>query len=321
VELNPLDGDAFKKLGDLYDDLDRYADEAAALEKASALLKPDGWLFADLGSAYIHVKSFEKARHAFDRALEIESTPEMWTKVCWQLAEGGVDLDRAEELGRKSERQIAAETAALNLQSLTSHQLGQMETLAWTWDALASILFQRGDLVKADEYAHAAWQLGGFSSSASHLGEIAQKQDKRADALSFYLTAQALSSQPTPEMVARVKSLAGGGDLKLMLETARRTARTDRVMRLGPRPPSTVRATSADFLVIVDNRHKVLDVRLESGDESVRSVETALRSATYPLTVPGDLQMRLVIGVRVGCDAEQVCAGVVAFPDDVKLKK
>jgi tetratricopeptide (TPR) repeat protein len=321
VELNPLDGGAFKTLGGLYDDLNRYADEAAALERASSLLKSDAWVFADLGSAYIEIKNFDKARQAFDRALEMESTPGMWTKISWHLAEGGIDLDRAEELGRKSEKQIAAETAALDLKSLTNHQLDTMETLAWTWDALGWIRFQRGDLAKAEEYARAAWLLGGHASSASHVGQIAHKRDKLADALSFYLTAQAISDDPTPEMIDRVKRLAGGGDLKLMLDTARRMATSDRVLRLGPNPPATAPVMTAKFLVVVDNQHKAIDVRFEDGAESLRSMETALRSTTYPLEVPGGLQPRLAIGVTVACDAQHVCAGLVEYPDRVKLEK
>jgi tetratricopeptide (TPR) repeat protein/transglutaminase-like putative cysteine protease len=320
VELNPLDGDAFKELGNLYDDLDQYADEAAALEKAASLLKPDAWVFAKLGSAYIHIKSPDKARHAFDRALEIASTPAIWTKVSWQLAEAGIDLDRAEELGRKSEQQIAAETAALDLKSLTSDQLAKMETLAWTWDALGWIRFQRGDLAKAEDYARAAWLLGGFVPTASHLGQIAQKRDKLADALSFYLTAQALTDRPTPEMIDRVKRLAGGGDLKLMLDTARRMASSDRLVRLAAEPPA-MPVRSANFLVVVDNQHKALDVRFEDGAESLRSVEAALRSTTYPLNVPGDLRARLAVAVEVRCDARQVCAGRVDYPSRVELKK
>jgi len=303
--------------------LNRYPERAAALEKAALLLKPDAWVFADLGSAYVEIKDPDKARHAFDRALEIESTPAMWTKVSWQLAQGGIDLDRAEELGKKSERQIAAETAALDLNSVTSAQLGKMATLAWTWDALGWIRFLRGDLVKAEEYARAAWLLGGHAQTASHLGQIAQKRDKLADALSFYLTAQAMSDHPTPEVIERVTRLAGGGDLKLMLDTARRMAPSDRFIQLATKPPSTSSspATSASFLVLVDHRHKALDVRFENGTESLRSVEVALRSATYPINIPGDLQMQLAIGVKVGCDAEQVCAGFVEYPDRVKLKK
>ena len=67
-------------------------------------------------------------------------------------------------------------------------------------------------------------------------------------------------------------------------------------------------------------QHKALDVRFEEGAESVRSVEAALRSATYPLDVPGDLRVRLAVAVEVRCDARQVCAGRVDYPSRVKLK-
>ena len=236
--------------------------------------------FRYLGSAYVEIKNADKARHAFDRALEIESTAAMWTKVSWQLAKGGIDLDRAEELGRKSETQIAADTAALDFKSLTDHHLAEMETLAWTWDALGWIRFQRGDLANAEEYTRAAWLLGGHASTASHLGQIAQKRDTLADALSFYLTAQAISDHPTADMVDRVKRLAGGGDLKLMLDTAKRMAPSDRFIRLAPKRPSTTSPpVSANCLVLADHQHKALDVRFEDGADSVRSVEAALRSA------------------------------------------
>jgi tetratricopeptide (TPR) repeat protein/transglutaminase-like putative cysteine protease len=320
VELNPLDGAAFKELGGLYKKLNRFADQAAALEKAVSLLTPDAWIFTDLGSAYLALANVDKARHAFDRATEIEPTPEIWTKISWQFAEAHVDLDRAEELGRKSAERIAAETATLELKSLTDDHLTTMETLAWTWDALGWVLFQRGDFVKAEEYVRAAWLLGGYPATAFHLGQIAEKREKLADALSFYLTAQAMTDRPTPEMIDRVKRLAGGGDLKLMLDYARRMAYSDRIVRLGPKSPTT-KVTSANFLVIVDNRRRAADVRFEDGDQSVRSVEAGLRSVTYPLDFPGKLPARLAVGVKVACDAQQACTGLVEYPTRVQLKK
>jgi len=256
--------------------------------------------FRYLGSAYVEIKNADKARHAFDRALEIESTAAMWTKVSWQLAKGGIDLDRAEELGRKSETQIAADTAALDFKSLTDHHLAEMETLAWTWDALGWIRFQRGDLANAEEYTRAAWLLGGHASTASHLGQIAQKRDTLADALSFYLTAQAISDHPTADMVDRVKRLAGGGDLKLMLDTAKRMAPSDRSSgsrrngrrRRLHRCPQIVLCSP-----IISTRRwmcvsKMVPTRFDpSRPRSGRR---------YPVNVPGDLRPRLAVGVKVG---------------------
>ena len=78
---------------------------------------------------------------------------------------------------------------------------------------------------------------------------------------------------------------------------------------------------SGEFLVIVDKEHKAVDVRFEGGDESVRSVDAALRSTKYPLDVPGDLRTRLIAGVKVACDAQMACAALVDYPGRVKLRK
>jgi hypothetical protein len=168
--------------------------------------------------------------------------------------------------------------------------------------------------------ARAAWLLGGYASTASHLGQIAQKRDKLADALSFYLTAQALTPRPTPEMIDRVKRLAGGGDLKLMVETARRMAPSDRLIRLTPKPPASPPVMSANFLVILDDQLEALEVRFEDGSDALRSMEGALCSAKYPLNIPGTVRPRLAVGVKIGCDAQQVCVGLVDYPGHVKLK-
>jgi tetratricopeptide (TPR) repeat protein/transglutaminase-like putative cysteine protease len=321
VELNPLDGESFKQLGFLYDDLDRYSDEAAALEKASTLVKPDAWVFARLGGAYALTKNPDKARRAFDRALELESSPALWTKVAWSLAEGGIDLDRAEELARKSEKQLMSDGANLELKTLTNAQLASSETLAWTWDAIGWARFQRGDLKAADDYTRAAWLLGGFSATASHVGQVSQKRDKLADALSFYLTAESMTDHPTPELIQRVKSLAGGGDLKLMLDAARRELPSYRFVHLSPKRASGRWVTSAEFVALVNAEHRAVDVRFENGTESLRALEDTLRLAKYPIEVPGTTPTRVPIIVKVSCDEQQICAGFVDYPYRASLKK
>ena len=192
VELNPLDGDAFKELGYLYEDLDRYGEAAAALEKAVGLLKRDEWLEANLAAAYLHLEQPDKARAAVAKALEFGSGAALKNKLAWDLAVAGVDLDRALELGLAAERDLSDRTRALDLSSVTSSHLDDVDTLAALWDTLGWIYFKKGDLEAADRYVRAAWQLGGQAEVAYHLGQVSEKRDKLADALSFYLTAQAL---------------------------------------------------------------------------------------------------------------------------------
>jgi hypothetical protein len=98
-------------------------------------------------------------------------------------------------------------------------------------------------------------------------------------------------------------------------------APSERFVKLSTKVPTGMPVASANFLVLVDNQHKALDLRFEDGTESLRSLESTLRSATYPLNVPDDLPARLAVQVKVGCDAENVCVGMVDYPSRVELKK
>jgi len=318
VELNGLDGDAFKELGRLYSNLNRFREAAAALEKAAGLLKSDAWVQADLASAYFRTKEIDKAKRAIETVMAMSPNVAVRTNVAWQLAEAGVDLNRAAELARDAEKEIAEATARLDLKSLDSNHLDLVERLAWLWDALGWIQFQKGKPEDAERYVHAAWQIAGRADVASHLGQIYEDRSRLADALSFYLTAQALTTNPTPEMIAHVKKLAGGGDLTLMLQSARQMAPSDRTFTV----PQKGGAGAAYFLAIVGSDRRPLEVRFSTGSENLRAFgETALKAVRYPVEFPADSPVRLVLGIRLVCDAKQICRGIVDYPSRVKLPK
>jgi tetratricopeptide (TPR) repeat protein len=314
LELNPLDGDVLKALGLLYWDLNRYSEAATTLEKASPLLK-DGWMQAVLGSAYLRLHRQADARKAFDRAVELDSKAAVLAKVGWEMATAGVDLDRAGDLLARAEKQIAQSTEQLDVENVKPEHLDAMERIAWCWDGRAWIDFQRGNLAEAERYAQAAWLLGGEPEMAYHLGRVYEKRSRLADAMNYYLTAQATASDPTPEMIAHVKSLAGGGDLKLMLDSARRLASSDRIVQL----PEKLFDGSADFLVVVGPDRHAVDVTFRSGTDALRSIDGALRQVQYPIAFPDDTRLRLALGVHVICERAHGCLAAVAFPRTVRL--
>jgi hypothetical protein len=117
---------------------------------------------------------------------------------------------------------------------------------------------------------------------------------------------------------AHVRKLSGGGDLKEMLEAAKRMAPSDRMIRLKEKGP----AGRAEFLVVVNSDREATDVTFRSGDEALKPLAGALRdAATYPVDVPGDRRVRLPLGIRVTCDAQRGCVGWVAYPYQVTLDK
>jgi tetratricopeptide (TPR) repeat protein len=234
--------------------------------------------------------------------------------VAWQMAQHGLDLARAEELARGAEKDFLAEFRDLDLKSVTQMNIDHVDRLAWTWDAIGWINFQRGKLTEADAYVRAAWQLIGGADAAYHLGQICEKRDKLADAMSYYLTAQALDDDPPADLIARVKKLAGGGDLSKMLQTARQLAPMERSFPVGSESSGT-----AAFLAIVDNSRKAADVRFAFGDDSLKPLAAqVLRAMTLPVLFPTDAPVRIPLGLRVVCRTAK-CLGMVEYPTRIKL--
>jgi tetratricopeptide (TPR) repeat protein len=314
TELNALDGDAFKELGILYVETSHYAEAIAPLEKALDLLPRDAWVPANLVEAYLNTKQPDKASKAVDRVIDRKPGAEVREYVAWRMAQHGLDLARAEELARGAEKDFLSEFRDLDLKSVTQRNLDHVDRLAWAWDAIGWIDFQHGKLTEADAYVRAAWQLIGDVDVAYHLGQICEKRDKLADAMNYYLTAQALDDDPPADLVARVKKLAGGGDLSKMLASARQMAPLERSFQVSSGPSGT-----AAFLAIVDNGRKAVDVRFASGDDSLKPLaEQTLRSMTLPVLFPTDAPVRIPLGLRVQCRTT-ACRGIVEFPRRIKL--
>jgi tetratricopeptide (TPR) repeat protein len=318
VELNALDGDGFKELGFLYNDLRKYPEAAAALEKAGGLLPKHAWVQAELASAYLQMKDAGRAKAAIDRVMQLSPDLEVRTSVAWNLAEAGLDVDRAGDLASRALKEIADENRNLALASVTETHLDRVETVAWLWDTIGWIAFQKGDAEKAERYVRAAWELAGDADVAFHLGQIHQKRDRLADALSYYLTAEALSVAPTEDMRAHVKRLAGGGDLPLMIKSAREVAAAGRAFKVSGQGA----AGMADFLAIVGSDGRPIEVRFAGGSEELREFGLAqLKDAVISLDFPGDAPERLPVGLRLRCAAKLGCQGGLAYPARVELAK
>jgi tetratricopeptide (TPR) repeat protein len=314
TELNPLDGDTFKRLGLLYVETHRPVEAIPILEKALGLLSRDAWVAANLVQASLETKQPEKARQALDRLMERKPNADVRSYVSWNMAQHAFELARADELARSAEKDLLAGLANVDLASVNEASFDRVDRLGWAWDAIGWIAFQQGDLRVADAYVRAAWQMLGDPDVAVHLARVCEKRDKLADAMNYYLTAQALDSKPSADLVARVKKLAGGGDLPKMLESARKMAPLERSFAV---PGST--AGEAQFVAIVDNTRKAIDVRFVSGDDALKPLAPqVLRSVLLPVLFPTDAPARLPVGLRVRCRGS-TCGGLVESPARVRL--
>jgi tetratricopeptide (TPR) repeat protein len=319
VELAPVDGDVLKELGTTYLGLQRYAEAVSPLERAAAIRKDDVWLLLDLGTAQLHAKQSDAALKTYDRATALSSTPAVLTRIAWDLAEAGQQIDHAAELSARADRDITELTGKLNLNAVRNADLDLMSRLAWAWDAAGWVHHLKGNTAQAEAYTEAAWLLGGEPDTAFHLAQIyEQTDDHRAEALGMYLTAEALSERPTESMRAAVLRLAGSGDRKALVDGAKRATDIERMVQLKAARASGVTG-HANFLVMLGDDTIATDVRFLDGDDAMRALAPSLLEPGYPVSVPGHSAVRLLIGVSVKCLPGGTCVGIVAPARKVRL--
>src|SRR6185369_9876759 len=85
----------------------------------------------------------------------------------------------------------AVASAANNLRNveaanLTIDDLHNVASLAAYWDTLGWVYFQKGDLDTAEKYIKAAWLIQQNGEQGLHLGMIAEKRGKKAEAIRLY---------------------------------------------------------------------------------------------------------------------------------------
>ncbi|MGH9792720.1 MAG: tetratricopeptide repeat protein, partial [Candidatus Acidiferrales bacterium] len=330
LEISPLDQIAHIQLGDVYRETKRYDEAVVMLERAVVLAPRDAGLFVSLGDCYLNLKQPEKALEAFDKGLEISSSPTMLNNVAYQLALHRTHLDRAQQYAESAVASTAAQLRNVSLARLTQDQLSRVNSLAAYWDTLGWVLFQRGDLDRAEKYTEASWLLAYHGEVGDHLAQIAEKRGKKEKAAQLY--AQALAaSRPNSETRARLAALiADEKKIDDLMRKAGEHNSLERTVKLGP---LVKERASAEFFVLLapvagaaDSPSAgpasrwgatVEDVKFISGDERLRPFADKLRSANFDATFPDDTPTKLVRRGMLSCTPAMGCSFVLIVPDDV----
>lgn len=175
LEVKPLDPVAQASLGTTLIEARRYPEASKELEKAVALSPNDPRLYIALGRAETGQDRGDKARAAFEKAVELSPTPPVWNAVAAELAAHGASLERAQQYAESAVAATTADLNALDLEKLSPRDLARVAALGSYWDTLGWVLFQRGDVKRARDYADAAWRLNGRAEAAEHLARINEK--------------------------------------------------------------------------------------------------------------------------------------------------
>jgi len=318
IEINPLSDYAHAALGAMYQESHQYEKAAPELEKAASLKSDDAGLQINLGNAYLNLGQDDKALAAFDRAVEISATPEVWNDIAYQLSLKQVHLDRAQQYAESAVTAIANALRNLSLDQLSDRDLALVSELDANWDTLGWVYFARGDMAKAEKYVSAAWLLGEHGEVGDHLAQIYEKRGQRDQAIDTY--AMALSGiRPTLETRGKLAALVGGeGKVPAAIEQRRLALQATRTLKLGKIPQA---AGTAEFFVVLTSSSagaKIEAAKFISGEEKLKPLTENLRSARIDFAFPDDVPTKILRRGILSCSKDSgECEFVMMLPEDV----
>ena len=319
IEINPLSFYAHAALGGTYSEAHQYEKAVPEMEKAVSLRPNDAFLHVNLGDAYLNAGQDDKALAAFDHAIELSDSPGVRNNIAYQLSLKSAHLDRAQQYADSAVDATVIASRNLTLDQLTERDLGVVQSLAAYWDTLGWVLFQQGNIEKAEKYVESAWSLDQHTDVADHLGQIYEKQGRKEDALRAYAMAVA-SPRPTAETRARLVSAAGSEKkADTAVERNRDTLSSIRTVTFSKAAKND---GTADFFVLFSNNGSgvtVDGVKFITGDESLKIFSEALRTAKYNVPFPDNAPARILRRGVLSCSKlTGDCKFTMLLPQDVR---
>jgi tetratricopeptide (TPR) repeat protein len=290
LKLDPGDAAAHTNLGTLLVDLKRYKEAVAELEAASTLAKPTSAARIALANAYIGTGSLEKAAGLLKDAANASLDPVIWNDAAYYLADNHLNLPDAQRYAEQAVKSIESETADVHLDTLARADLLRMEQLASYWDTLGWVYFQQGNLVKAQNYLEAAWNLEQTRVDGEHLTQVYEKQGKREAADHQHLLAQAVLEPEQP------KTGVGSPVGKPSPPGVRQRAAAEEVSELRRTKLGKLsnQRGSAEFFVLLAPGGRVEDVKFINGVEQIRPLSKAVASLKFKSPLPDEVPTKLV---------------------------
>jgi tetratricopeptide (TPR) repeat protein/transglutaminase-like putative cysteine protease len=320
IEINPLDIYAHRNLGEMYLEQRKYEAALPELEKAVALTPKTAMLHVSLGQAFLTLGRHDRAMNAFTRAVELDAGPAVWNLVAYHLAVNKTDLDLGQSYAESAVASIAAKSRNISLDRVTAWDTWYMNELAAYWDTLGWVHFARGDLLRAERFLKASWQILQNPEVGDHLGQLYEKQGKRDDALRMYALAMN-GERPDERTKDRLAALVGGAQRAeseiRKYHDAFVGERNIAIERLGPA------GATADFFVLFD-RDSVDTVKFISGDERLRSWADALRTVKYRALFPDETPAKVLRRGTLSCSSEAQrpsCQFVLMSLQDAQLAR
>jgi TonB family protein len=298
IELNPRDQWASANLGRVYLLTKQYDKAIAVLQSAAAITPLDASIQFNLGRAYFKSNEPQKTAEALEKSAQLQPVPLRWNSVAYELAVDKLDLQQSERFAQSAIAAAVLQMRDTSLEHLTREDSFMASRIASYWDTWGWIRFQEGLLPEAEKYVRSAWMIHSFTIDADHLGQIYEKQGRKADAIRMYQMALAVDSSNT-ETRERLANLAGAGaKIDTMIEEGRGLLKDARTITVNN---SHQAEGFAEFWILLSPGPTVRGVKFISGDDELAPFAKDLESISYPNTFPEATELKLLRRGRLAC--------------------
>ena len=195
LAVKPGDDTAATQMANLLMAAKRYNEVAGILEKPIAAAPGNYPLQVLRVKALLQNGQKEQGLADAQKIAKATSESTVLNDLALALSDAGSALGLAQELAEKAVGQIERDCAKVNIDSLQPKDLQAVNSLAATWDTLGWTYLKQNEIMKAEKYVDAAWQLGQHAGVADHLGQIYEKQGKRSAAIRMWRLALASNNK------------------------------------------------------------------------------------------------------------------------------
>ena len=311
-KLLPGDPEEPLNIAGLLIELKRYADAITEVQPIADANPKNARLEFVLGKALLRAGDTEEGMPAFQKAVEVDSSPAMLNGVGYELAEANVHLDDALSYAGRAVEQQEDRAADISLGSLSPADLRLMPALVAEWDTLGWVHYRLGHMEEAEKYISAAWKLGQFPAIGDHLGLLYEKTGKKEQAIRFYKMTLATRHAPQ-ETAERLAALSGSNASDESDNAAVEDLMRLRTIKL---PRLTKGRAEAEFFIVFTPGVGVTAVKFLSGSDELRGAGGALASAHYDLTSPDNRPLKLVRRGILDCAAVGSSCEFVLLPTE-----
>jgi tetratricopeptide (TPR) repeat protein len=352
-KIDPQNADAPANAGRILLSLKRYSQAVPELELAVKKNSSNAGLFSFLGQAYIHTNAAEKVMPAFSQALKLDSSPLMLNEVAYDLADANLNLDEAMRDATSAVQQIESTTSKISIDTLSYHDLQDMQELVAFWDTLGWAYFRQGHVDEAEKYVTAAWNLDQLSDIGDHLGQIYEKEGKLHQAEQLYAFALAATRMPFPTRMSQASSSSftvpasqpsdsmsetkdrltmllkrlpqpksssrlpyAASQADLAISDAREKLSDLRTVKLRKIIPDSADEAEAEFFVLFAKGPKVAGTKFLSGSDKLRDAGKTLATAKFNVSFPDDGPTLLIRRGVLDCEPELPYCQFIVYPPE-----